>query len=96
MFACFPSEPLALTDRLEAVHQSPAVLTQLIKNRMNYFTPELMASPERLPMILHAVRTTPSITIAELASAISDVDHPTLVRTVGWLIKLGGLRRRTV
>lgn len=96
MFACFPSEPLALSDRLVSVHQSPAALTRLIKNRMNYFTPELMAPPEQLPMILHTIRTAPDITIANLATVIGNVDHPTLIRTVGWLIKLGCLRRRAV
>ena len=94
MFACFPSEPLALSDRLEAVHQSPAMLADLIRNRMNYFTPALMVPPEKLPMILHAVRTSPDITIADVANVLDDVAYPTVIRTIGWLIKLGCLRRR--
>ncbi len=94
MFACFPSEPLALSDRLEAVHQSPAMLAELIRNRMNYFTPALMVPPEKLPMVLHAVRTSPDITIADVANVLDDVAYPTVIRTIGWLIKLGCLRRR--
>jgi len=92
MFENFPAAVLSWDARLEAVHQSPAELTRLIKHRMNYFTPDLLISPERLPAILHAVKTKPGITIAELAEAIGDFDPPTLMRTAGWLIKLGAVR----
>jgi starch synthase len=95
MFAGFPSAALSPDDKVVLVHQSPDVLTGLIKHRMNYFTPELLAPPERLPAILHAMKTVPAISIAELSAAISDVAPPTLMRTVGWLIKLGCVRRLT-
>ena len=94
MFEGFPTDTLSWEDSLELKYGLPEDLTKLIKYRMNYFVPDLLMAPRHLPTILHIVKVKPGITCADLYNELSDVTKPEVLRTAGWLIKLGLLRRQ--
>ena len=94
MFEGFPTDTLSWEDSLELKYGLPEDLTKLIKYRMNYFVPDLLMAPRHLPTILHIIKVKPGITCADLYNELSDVTKPEVLRTAGWLIKLGLLRRQ--
>jgi starch synthase len=95
LFRSFPASLIGPEDRLELAVDDTGAISALLQHRMNCFRPDLVIDADRLPAVLHALRGKPGMTAGELG-VVAEIAHgPTLLRTVGWLLKLGCLRRLT-
>ena len=94
MFGGFPSAVLDGADRLEIAVAALDALNALIRHRMNMFTPAVLLDPDALARLVQAVDRQPGITLDALVGSIMPDDPACVVRTVGWLLKLGYLRRQ--
>ena len=94
MFAGFPTNQLALTDRLEIAVNSLDAINALLEHRMNMFTPEILLDGEKIATLIQSAKREPGISAAELVAALAPNDRPRVLRTIAWLLKLGYLRRR--
>ena len=93
MFAGFPTEHLSLQDRIEIAATSVETINQLIRHRMNMFTPDILLSADDIAALVNAVGRRPGTALAVLVPDLANDDPARLLRTVAWMVKLGYLRR---
>jgi hypothetical protein len=93
MFAGFPTNQLALSDRLEIAVNSLDAINALLQHRMNMFTPEILLDGSQIAALIQAAKREPGISAAELVAALAPGDRPRVLRTIAWMLKLGYLRR---
>ena len=92
MFAGFPTEHLSLQDRIEIAAKSVEEINQLIRHRMNMFTPDILLSADDIAKLVNAVGRRPGAALGELVPDLAEDDPPRLLRTAAWMVKLGFLR----
>ena len=93
MYAAYPTEALKETDRL-FVAATTDQIKLLFKHEINVFGVDVMIPPDQAMKLIGDISRAGEAAIGDLLRQNASLQAPALWRTLGWLIKLGILRRR--
>jgi hypothetical protein len=94
MFADFPTAHIALDGRVELAGLGWPEAMQRIRLKIGLAYPQSLIDLEDLPLLIGQLESMKAARIDELAQALRMDDTAKLVRTIGWLVKLGLCRYR--
>ena len=63
--------------------------------KVSMFNPSALIELEDLPLIIGQIEASGSSTVGEITTTLEPLDRNRLIRTLGWLVKLGICRRRS-
>jgi glycosyltransferase involved in cell wall biosynthesis len=92
MYAAFPTAPLSETDRL-AVAATAAEIKLLWSHEINIYGLDLLLPPDEATAIINAIAKAGQTPIAAIFAQFPQYERGRLWRTLGWLLKLGIVRR---
>lgn len=94
MFAGFPTAQIELAGRLELAGLGWDEAMRRIRLKIAYIYPHTLIALEDLPLLIGQLESVTSASIVDLAGMLKMDDTAKLVRTAGWLVKLGICRYR--
>ena len=89
MFASFPSAHFQPHGRIELTGIDWSEAMRRIGLKTGLIVPQSLIELEELPLLIGQLESVSTTTIEEIARTLGFTDQPRLLRTVGWLVKLG-------